>query len=107
CLAFLREAGILDASFFLAHPSPARVPQRFIQVTHAVTIKADRFVFAAPYTGMETIAKAGTLIAHAGDERGGTPYACVWLVMPSPHRYRKHGSSAVRRGRVIEALAAG
>ena len=107
CLAFLREAGILDASFFVAHPPPARVPQRFIQVTHAVTIKTDRFVFAAPYTGMETIAKAGTLIAHDGDEPVATPYDECVLVMPGPHRYRKPGLTAVRLGRVIEAPAAG
>ena len=106
-LAFLRESGILDASFFEAHPPPARVPQRFIQVTHAVTIKTDRFVFAAPYTGMETIAKAGTVIARDGDEPVATPYDECVLVMPGPRRYRKPGLTAVRLGRVIEAFAAG
>ena len=96
----------LSTANLVAHPPPARVPQRFIQVTHAVTIKTDRFVFAAPYTGMETIAKAGTVIAHDGDEPVATPYDDCVLVMPGPHRYRKPGLTAVRLGRVIEAPAA-
>ena len=104
-LAFLRESGILDASFFAAHPAPAPVPQRFIQVTHPILIKTDRFVFDAPYTGMETIAKAGTVIAHDGDEPVVTPYEDCVLVMPAPRRYMKPGYTAVRLGRVVEPAA--
>jgi len=104
-LAFLRESGILDASFFAAHPAPAPVPQRFIQVTHPILIKTDRFVFDAPYTGMETIAKAGTVIAHDGDEPVATPYEDCVLVMPAPRRYMKPGYTAVRLGRVVEPAA--
>jgi predicted deacylase len=100
-LAFLRTAGILPSAFFDAHPAPPPQPQRFIQVTHAVTIRTDRFAFAAAYTGMETIARAGTLIAHDGDEPVVTPYDDCVLVMPGPRRYRRPGLTAVRLGKVI------
>jgi len=100
-LAFLRVAGIMPPAFFEAHPSPTPVPQRFVQVTHAITIKTDRFAFAAPYTGMETIDRAGTVIAHDGAEPVATPYDDCVLVMPAPGRYRRPGLTAVRLGKVV------
>jgi predicted deacylase len=101
-LAFLRAAGIMDAAFFEAHPPPPAVPQRFIQVTHAVTIKTHRFRFAAAYTGMETIACAGTVIGHDGDAPVATPYDDCVLVMPAPRRHIAPGLTAVRLGREVE-----
>ena len=53
--------------------------------------KTDRFLFAEPYIGLETIAKAGTVIAHDGDEPIVTPYDNCVLVMPN------HRSSAGQR----------
>jgi hypothetical protein len=101
-LAFLRESGVMAPQFFDARAAPPAGPQRFIQVTHAVTIRSPRFEFAAPYTGMETIARAGTVIAHDGGEPVATPYDDCILVMPAPRRYIQPGLTAVRLGRVIE-----
>lgn len=101
-LAFLRESGVMPDAFFEAHPAPAAVPQRFIQVTHAVTIKTARFEFAQRYTGMETIERAGTVIGHDGGELVVTPYDGCVLVMPAPQRYVLPGLTAVRLGRFIE-----
>jgi hypothetical protein len=100
-LAFLQAADIMDPAFFAAHPPPAPAPQRFIEVTHAVTIGTGRFRFAAPYTGMETIARAGTVIGHDGDEPVATPYDECVLVMPAPRRYLAPGLTAVRLGRIV------
>jgi predicted deacylase len=101
-LAFLRAAEIMDAAFAAAHPAPPPAPQRFIQVTHAVTIKTGRFRFDAAYRGMETIARAGTVIAHDGDEPVATPYDDCVLVMPAPRRYVAPGLTAVRLGRIVD-----
>ena len=80
---------------------PPRLPQRFVQVTHAVTIKSERFDFTQRWTGMETIERAGTVIGHDGDEPVSTPYDQCILVMPAPLRYVRPGLTAVRLGRVI------
>ena len=100
-LAFLRESGIMADTFFEAHPAPAPAPQRFVQVTQAVTIRTGRFEFAQRYTGMETIERAGTVIAHDGGEPVTTPYDDCILVMPAPGRYVRPGLTAVRLGRII------
>jgi hypothetical protein len=88
-------------AFFEAHPAPAPAPQRFVQVTQAVTIKTGRFEFVQRYTGMETIERAGTVIAHDGGEPVTTPYDDCILVMPAPGRYVRPGLTAVRLGRII------
>jgi predicted deacylase len=101
-LAFLREAGIMAGEFFAAHPAPAPVPQQFIQVTHPVIIRSERFAFTQRWTGMETIERAGTVIGHDGGEPVTTPYDRCILVMPAPLRYVRPGFTAVRLGRFIE-----
>jgi predicted deacylase len=101
-LAFLRESGIMPDDFFEAYPAPGRAPQRFVQVTHAVTIRTGRFEFAQRYTGMETIERAGTVIGRDGGEPVVTPYDGCVLVMPAPQRYVLPGFTAVRLGRFIE-----
>ena len=100
-LAFLRESGIMADAFFDADPVPAPVPQRFIQVTQAVTIRTARFEFVQRFTGMETIERAGTVIARDGGEPVTTPYDDCILVMPAPGRYVRPGLTAVRLGRII------
>jgi len=75
-------------------------------VTHVVTIKTHRFRFDAPYTGMETIARAGTVIGHDDDEPVATPYDDCVLVMPAPRRHMVPGLTAVRLGRVLEPARA-
>ncbi len=102
-LAFLRESGIMADDFFAAHPAPAPVPQRFVQVTHPVIIRSERFEFTQRWTGMETIERAGTVIGHDGGEPVTTPYDRCILVMPAPLRYVRPGFTAVRLGRVIES----
>jgi predicted deacylase len=63
------------------HPEKPTV----LQVTDGLTTKTDRFKFVEPYIGLETIAKAGTVIAHDGREPIVTPYDDCVLVMPN-HR---------------------
>jgi predicted deacylase len=104
-LAFLRESGVMAPAFFESHPPPPRVHQQFIQVTHPITIKTDRFRFDARYTGMETIAQEGTVIAHDGDEPIATPYADCILVMPAPRRYMRPGRTAVRLAKLVDEHA--
>jgi hypothetical protein len=101
-LAFLRAADIMDPAFFATHPAPPPAPQRLIQVTHAVTIGTSAFRFAAAYTGMETIPRAGTVIGYDGDVPVATPYDDCVLVMPAPRRYLAPGLTAVRLGRVLD-----
>lgn len=98
-IRFLRATGCVAADFgrdFLrARPAPP--PQRFIEVTHAVTVETGPFRFLDDFRGMETIPKAGTPIARDGDRLILTPYDDCVLVMPSDRLAR--GNSAVRLGR--------
>ena len=98
-LRFLLHFGAIEPQ--LAQPGLAPLPesQRVIEVTQAVTIDSDAFRFAAPYVGMEVIARAGTLIGHDGAREVLTPYDDCVLIMPSK-RLRK-GETAVRLGRIV------
>ena len=97
-LRFLRHLDVIDPGFAEAHLSAAPpAPQRFVEVTQAVTIKTDRFAFVGEYSGLEVIPKAGTVLAHDGDEPIATPYDDCVLIMPS-WRLRP-GETAVRLGR--------
>lgn len=97
---FLHATGIAEDSVLAAHGLTAKPPaQKFVEVTDVVTIESDAFRFAAPYTGMETIAKAGTVIAHDGPRPVVTPYDNCVLVMPT--KRLKPGQTAVRLGRLI------
>jgi len=75
-------------------------PQQFIEVSGPVTIKSDNFRFVKEYQGFEVIEKAGTLLAHDGDEEVLTPYDNCVLIMPS--KRLGPGGSAVRLGRFID-----
>jgi predicted deacylase len=101
-LRFLRHLDMIDPDFALidsALGEPAR--QRFIEITDAVTAKTTDFRFAKPFTGMEIVAKSGTLIAHDADTAIHTHYDNCVLVMPS---LRLHpGQTAVRLGRFTDA----
>lgn len=74
-------------------------PQRFIEVTEAITIASDKFRFEAEYFGLECIEKAGTAIAEDGGRIIRTPYDNCVLIMPT--RRVKPGQTAVRLGRFI------
>ncbi len=98
-LRFLLHFGAIEPG--LAQPGLAPLPaaQRLIEVTQAVTIDSDEFRFAAPYVGMEVIARAGSVIGHDGGREVLTPYDDCVLIMPSK-RLRK-GETAVRLGRIV------
>lgn len=101
-IRFLRAAGVVAANsgadFLATRPAPP--PQRFIEVTEAVTIRSDVFTFAQPFRGLETLARAGDLIGHDGDAPVVAPYDGCVLIMPSKRLWR--GQTAVRLGRFIE-----
>lgn len=99
-LRFLLCLDAVERDVLLPHlKADAPPPQTFIEVTHAVTIAREPFVFAQEFQGLEVIEKAGTVIAHDGGEPVRTPYDRCVLVMPS-QRLSK-GLTAVRLGRFV------
>lgn len=100
---FLKSTGQASDADLARHgiaPLPAEA-QRFVEVTEAVTINTEDFRFEQVFTGLETIAKAGTVIAHDGDLAIRTPYDNCVLIMPT--KRLKPGQTAVRLGRYIAA----
>lgn len=108
CVRFLEQSGIVDADA-LARLLPGwRLPdaprQWALEVTGPVVATGSAFRFAAPYTGLEVIAKAGTVIGWNGGDDGGegmpvaTPYDDCVLVMPSVRQARA-GVTVVRYAR--------
>ncbi|MBS0608318.1 MAG: succinylglutamate desuccinylase, partial [Proteobacteria bacterium] len=103
CLRFLRAAGLLDAASLERLLPGWRLPdaprQWALQVTGPVVARSERFAFTAPFTGLEVIPKAGTVIGWNGDEGDGesvtTPYDDCVLVMPSTRQARA-GVTVVR-----------
>jgi predicted deacylase len=98
-LRFLMHFGAIEPEFAAPHLVPLPAAQRVVEVTQAVTIASDEFQFAAPYVGMEVIAREGTVIGHDGGRPVATPYDNCVLIMPSM-RLRK-GETAVRIGRIV------
>ncbi len=99
-LRFLLRFGAISQEFAAARlPGAAPAPQRVIEVTDAVTARDGGFKFAEPYTGLEVIGAAGTVVGHDGTEEIRTPYNDCVLVMPS--RRLRAGQTAVRFGRYI------
>ncbi len=79
-------------------PKPA--PQRVIEVTDAMAVKAGPFRFARTVKGLDVIPKAGTVIAYDGTEPVATPYDDCVLIMPSQRL--TPGLTAVRLGRFVD-----
>lgn len=98
-LRFLARFGIIDAERGPFRFAEAPLPQKTVEVTHPVTITAEVFRFARPFTGLEVVEKAGTLIGWDGEREVHTPYDNCVLVMPSKRLYR--GQTAVRMGRFV------
>ena len=98
-LRFLLHFGAIEPGLAQQGLAPLPAAQRVVEVTQAVTIESDAFSFAAPYIGMEVIARAGTVIGHDGGRDVITPYDDCVLIMPSK-RLRK-GETAVRLGRIV------
>jgi len=100
CLHFLRATGVLDPELAMRlAPTRAAGRQRFIEVTHAVTVRHGPFRFKEDFRGLEVIERAGTVIATDGGEPLRTPYDHCILVMPSRRLARSH--TAVRLGREV------
>ncbi len=101
-LRFLAAVGTIENRVIADHVSMEPPPtQRLIEVTEAVTIRTDAFQFTDDYNGMETIAKAGTVLAVDGDVSIRTPYDNCVLIMPSGRLTA--GQTAVRLGRYVDA----
>jgi predicted deacylase len=100
---FLQAIGQATEADLARHGLAARPaePQKFVEVTDAVTIVTENFSFAQSYTGLEAIPQAGTVIAHDGATSIKTPYDNCVLIMPT--KRLKPGQTAVRLGRYIAA----
>lgn len=99
---FLAHSGVLDAADLPAdwfQPLPAA--QQVIRVTDAVVARSHDFRFASPWTGLELLPEAGTLIGWSDGEPVVTPYANCVLVMPSLRQLRP-GVTVVRLGRLVD-----
>lgn len=97
---FLLQSGIVEASDL---PSgwlqPTAPAQRVIRVTEPVVATTMDFRFAGAYTGLETFAKAGEIIAWRDGQPVVTPYDDCVLVMPSLRQLRP-GVTVVRLGQL-------
>ena len=108
CVRFLEQSGIVGADALARQLPGWRLPdaprQWALEVTGPVVATGSAFRFAAPYTGLEVIAKAGTVIGWNGGDDGGegvpvaTPYDDCVLVMPSVRQARA-GVTVVRYAR--------
>ncbi|WP_409523908.1 succinylglutamate desuccinylase/aspartoacylase domain-containing protein [Nitrincola sp. MINF-07-Sa-05] len=95
---FMKTHGIIDAEDL---PSdwyqPTEQPLRVVRVTEPVVASSNDFRFADNYTGLETFADAGSIIAWRDGEPVRTPYPNCVLVMPSLRQLRP-GVTVVRFG---------
>lgn len=100
CARLLLAADLLDrVALDAALPgwlqSDAARPALALQVRAAVVARSERFSFVAPYSGLERIAKAGTVIGDNDGEPVLTPFDDCVLVMPSTRQARA-GVTVVR-----------
>lgn len=98
-MRFLVQAGALARSEVpVDWLLPDCEPPAPVVVTDRVVATSMDFSFKEPYTGGETIAKAGTMIAIDAGREVLTPYDDCVLVMPSLRQLRP-GVTTVRLGR--------
>ncbi|SDD07673.1 Succinylglutamate desuccinylase / Aspartoacylase family protein [Paracidovorax valerianellae] len=102
CVRFLEAAEVVDAPALAASLPGWRQPdaprQWVLEVTGPVVAKSSAFRFTQPFTGLEVIAKAGTVIGDNDGEPVSTPYDDCVLVMPSTRQARA-GVTVVRYAR--------
>ena len=102
CLRFLQAAGVVDAATLAQRLPGWRLPdaprQWALEVTGPVVARSERFRFTEPFTGLEVIPKAGTVIGDNDGEPVTTPYDDCVLVMPSTRQARA-GVTVVRFAR--------
>lgn len=94
----LRHYGMAGAHPVL--PPPVERPQRFAEVTMAVSATTSNFAFVQLWRGGDVIRCRNTLIALDGTAEIRTPYDDCLLVMPSLRPSRGH--TAVRLARFVE-----
>jgi predicted deacylase len=96
----LRRTGVVDRlPPCLPEPS-SDAPQRYAEVTAAVTATTGSFTFVRPFRGGEMVAQRNTLIALDGTAEIRTPHDDCLLVMPSLRPSRGH--TAVRLARFTD-----
>lgn len=106
CVRFLQTAGVVDAATLAAQLPGWRQPdaprQWALTVEGAAIARSPQLAFAQPFTGLEVIEKAGTVIGHHDGPGQGeaitTPYDDCVLVMPSTRQARA-GVTVVRFAR--------
>ncbi|WP_353237360.1 succinylglutamate desuccinylase/aspartoacylase family protein [Limnohabitans sp.] len=101
-IRFLEVSGVLSASALQAALpgwKQADAPQQWaLEVTGPVVARSEKFRFTEPFTGLECIAKAGTVIGDNDGQPVTTPYDDCVLVMPSVRQARA-GVTVVRFAR--------
>ena len=102
CVRFIEQAGVLDADALAQQLPGWRLPdaprQWALEVTGPVVATSSAFRFVAPFTGLEVIAKAGTVMGDNDGVPVTTPYDDCVLVMPSVRQARA-GVTVVRFAR--------
>ncbi|MPN35563.1 hypothetical protein SDC9_183061 [bioreactor metagenome] len=102
CVRFLEAARVVSrATLDRQLPGwrqPAAPHQWALEVTGPVVARSARFTFTEPFTGLEVIAKTGTVIGDNDGEPVVTPYDDCVLVMPSTRQARE-GVTVVRWAR--------
>lgn len=99
---FLMMHGIVRTED-LPHGWFRRLPlaSRVVRVTEAVVSNSMDFHFVRNFTGLETFAEEGTVIAWRDGEAVRTPYPNCVLVMPSLRQLRP-GVTVVRLGQLLD-----
>ena len=101
-MRFLETAGVVEAAELdrrLPGWRLADAPRQWaLEVTGPVVARSSAFRFNAPFTGLEVIAQAGTVIGDNDGEPVATPYDDCVLVMPSTRQARA-GVTVVRYAR--------
>lgn len=99
CVRFLEQSDVLDADALAQQLPGWRLPdaprQWALEVTGPVVATSSAFRFVEPYTGLEVIEKAGTVIGDNDGVPVTTPYDDCVLVMPSVRQARA-GVTVVR-----------
>jgi predicted deacylase len=102
CLRFLTVSGAVpEPSLQTALPGwklPDAAGQWALEVTGPVVARSEKFRFTEPFTGLECIAKAGTVMGDNDGTPVTTPYDDCVLVMPSVRQARA-GVTVVRFAR--------
>jgi hypothetical protein len=97
---FLDALGVIGRETAAPYMADNPAPQRMVEVVGPITIQSEAFRFTDDFTGLEVIAKAGTIIGHDGAQPVVTPHDDCVLIMPT-HRPRV-GQTAVRLGRFVD-----